>query len=86
MRITTKGLIEVYQKLFTSVDDTMAIKELLKKVNKTVYESAPAEVILVTPSIVLEAIKQVKNDKNDPSFAFNLFQTRASFTVPTSIV
>ena len=61
----------VYQNLYNSADDIDETSKLLDQVNELIGDLSVNNVNMVTSDIVKKATEQIKQNKNDPVFAFN---------------
>ena len=62
---------EIYSKLYNSVDDKENIQNLLDDVNEEINFTHAHDVHKVTPEIVKEAAKHLKDGKSDPVHVFS---------------
>ena len=60
-----------YKELYNSLDDKNELRKVKQSLNDRVTSSSIDDLRPVTPSIVEEAIKHLKSNKNDPIFEFS---------------
>ena len=61
----------VYEKLYNSIDDKENLMTVLKHLNTKIDCESVTKVEQITPILVKEAIRKLKNDKTDPLYHFN---------------
>ena len=61
----------IYERLYNSVDDKEKIEDLLNKVNEGINNTHVHDVKKVTPDVVKEATKHLKDGKSDPVHIFS---------------
>ena len=61
----------VYGKLYNSVEDTKDMEDVKLYLKDNINEGSLADVNVITPQLVAQAISQLKNDKMDQIFDFN---------------
>ena len=62
---------DIYSKLYNSHDDADEVIEIEKEVQSRVNQSHVKDVEKVTPDLVKEAVKHLKNNKSDPNYSFS---------------
>ena len=62
---------EVYGKLYNSTNDKDDIEAILIEMQNSINPNSLQDVNLVTPSVIKDAICEIKPNKNDPIFTFN---------------
>ena len=62
---------DIYSKLYNSHDDADKIIEIENEVHSRVNQSHVKDVEKVTPDLVKEAVKHLKNNKSDPNYSFS---------------
>ena len=62
---------DIYSKLFNSHNDADAIIDIEREVQSRVNQSHVKDVEKVTPDLVKEAVKHLKNNKSDPTYSFS---------------
>ena len=62
---------DVYEDLYNSVDDKENVENLLEEVNNGINFTHVHDVKKVTPDLVKEAVKHLKDGKSDPVHAFS---------------
>ena len=60
-----------YSELYNSVDDKVELSNLAKSVDEAVNQNHINDVNKVTPEVVQEAAKQLKDNKSDPVYSFS---------------
>ena len=61
----------VYSQLYNSVKDENDVDTISRKINCSISDESLEHVDLVTPNLIEDIIKKIKNNKNDPVFSFN---------------
>ena len=61
----------VYSQLYNSVNGENDIDTISRKINRSINNESLKHVDLVTPNLIGEIVKKIKNNKNDPVFFFN---------------
>ena len=62
---------EVYGNLYNSTNDMDETNEILAEIDSSVNAHSIGDVDLVTPELIGEVAKEIKSNKNDPTFTFN---------------
>ena len=62
---------KVYEELYNSIDDKNDMDAVLRCMNNNIHSTSLIDVEKITPSLIKEAIGNLKSDKTDPLFQFN---------------
>ena len=76
---------DIYSKLYNSHNDADAIIDIEREVQSRVNQSHVKDVEKVTPDLVKEAVKHLKNNKSDPTYSFHQTVSRMAQTLFTNI-
>ena len=76
---------DIYSKLYNSHNDADAIIDIEREVKSRVNQSHVKDVEKVTPDLVKEAVKHLKNNKSDPTYSFHQTVSRMAQTLFTNI-